>query len=226
MRVNPTFTGFDEFASSGDKTEPSAGLKASGYLPLEILPAQHFNWLMNRASKGVGESQTYIDNINKELNSVLTQEGLSPDNSTNQLLAALNAGFRDTKINGTSDLNNISVTGSYQFSASTTNAPSTSAGLLFHIQWPAANAAIQLAFGVVASTSWIRGRTSGVWGSWFKLWNENNDDTLVQTSGNQTIAGNKTLSGITTLSGGSVIEVRTSDPSTPAVGRIWLRSDL
>jgi len=177
MRTNPVFTGFDEFASAGDKTEPSSALKASGFLPLEMLPAQIFNWLLNRASKGVVETETYVDNINKELNGLLTAASLSPDNSTTQVLAALYALVRDTKANGTADLDNISVTGAYQFSASTTNAPSTSAGLLLHIQWPSTTAAIQLAFGVVTPHSWIRGQTGGVWGSWNKLWQAANDGT-------------------------------------------------
>lgn len=90
MRANPVFTGFDEFASAGDKTEPSSALKASGFLPLEMLPAQIANWLWNRSSKGVTESQLYIDNINKELNNILTSVGASPNNGTSQVVAAIN----------------------------------------------------------------------------------------------------------------------------------------
>lgn len=98
MRVNPTFTGFEEFCTAGDKTEPSVGLKSSGYLPLEMLPAQHFNWLINRASKGVSESQLYVDNINKELNTLLTKAGISPNNGTDQIDAAILALYNEYDI--------------------------------------------------------------------------------------------------------------------------------
>lgn len=113
MRINPTFTGFEEFCTAGDKTEPSSGLKASGYLPLEMLPAQHFNWLLNRASKGVTETELYVDNINKELNSVLASAGISPDNSTSQLLSALNLLYGKTAVAVSSSTYTVTEEGVY-----------------------------------------------------------------------------------------------------------------
>lgn len=60
--------------------------------------------------------------------------------------------------------------------------------------------------------------------------------TAVLTSGAQTVAGVKTFSSAPVLSAGAnfsqrqatslVIENRTSDPTSPAVGQIWFRTDL
>ena len=85
MLVNPSFTGMVEFATTGDKSEPGAALLSSGYIPQEILPAEQFNWLMNRASKGVTESESYIDNINKELNALLVNLATTPNSGTTQI---------------------------------------------------------------------------------------------------------------------------------------------
>jgi len=41
-----------------------------------------------------------------------------------------------------------------------------------------------------------------------------------------TVRGDTDLSGVTRTLGGLVIENRTSDPASPATGRIWLRTDL
>lgn len=85
MLVNPSFTGMSEFATTGNKIEPGAALLSSGFIPQEILPAEHFNWLMNRASKGVIEGETYIDNINKELNALLVNLATAPNSGATQI---------------------------------------------------------------------------------------------------------------------------------------------
>jgi hypothetical protein len=41
-----------------------------------------------------------------------------------------------------------------------------------------------------------------------------------------TVYGDVTTEGITTAKGGFQLETRTTDPTSPAVGRMWLRSDL
>lgn len=38
--------------------------------------------------------------------------------------------------------------------------------------------------------------------------------------------GNALIKGVLTAEGGLVIEARTSDPASPASGRMWLRTDL
>lgn len=40
------------------------------------------------------------------------------------------------------------------------------------------------------------------------------------------LTSNQTINGVKNFAGGLVVEVRTSDPSSPAAGRMWLRSDI
>lgn len=66
-----------------------------------------------------------------------------------------------------------------------------------------------LAFGSTGSDNfWFRRQTAGVWGSWAKIWNSGNLD--VDTI-KQAVTG---------------IQVLTADPSSPANGTIWLRSNV
>jgi hypothetical protein len=50
--------------------------------------------------------------------------------------------------------------------------------------------------------------------------------TTQTVGGAKTFSGNMTTSGLLTASGGLVLESRTTDPASPAAGRIWFRSDL
>jgi hypothetical protein len=53
------------------------------------------------------------------------------------------------------------------------------------------------------------------------IWISNNCSTA-----SLNVRGNASVSGVTTTVGGLVIETRTSDPPSPATGRIWIRTDL
>jgi len=44
--------------------------------------------------------------------------------------------------------------------------------------------------------------------------------------GNLTVAFGAVIGGVTQTTGGLIVETRTSDPTSPANGRIWLRTDL
>lgn len=65
--------------------QPSNTDLEQGVAPLETLPAQWWNWLMNQFTTKFNYVRTYVDNIMKEITGVLTLVDLSADDTDSQL---------------------------------------------------------------------------------------------------------------------------------------------
>lgn len=90
--INPQdLIDFPEFANSGDKVQPIAEKYAAGYLPAEVFPAQHANWLFNKASAAVSAINLGLSSVEEELAAIVEAGGGTPDGLDNtQVLAAIN----------------------------------------------------------------------------------------------------------------------------------------
>ena len=72
---------------------------------------------------------------------------------------------------------------------------------------------------------YMRGRYSGSWSNWMRIIAENNSGNVGIGTTNPG-AKLEVKGGEIKATGGLIIETRTSDPSSPQTGRIWLRTDL
>jgi hypothetical protein len=100
MVDTPTPITVDTFCPSGTKTAPSAGTIADGYLPNELLPAEHFNYLLNKITADINATDPATVSAIAELKTLLTAASLTPSSgSTVQVKAALDALYQ-AKANG------------------------------------------------------------------------------------------------------------------------------
>lgn len=85
-------TSFPVWASGSGaaKVEPGAAKYAAGWLEADVVPHEWLNWLFNRASGAVTKHNAGVLSMEKEINSVLTASGQTPDVSDDdQLLDAI-----------------------------------------------------------------------------------------------------------------------------------------
>lgn len=85
-------TAFPVWAASPSaaKVEPGAAKYAAGWLEADVVPHEWLNWLFNRASGAVTKHNAGVLSMEKEINSVLTAGGQTPDVSDDdQLLDAI-----------------------------------------------------------------------------------------------------------------------------------------
>lgn len=71
---------FPEFAGNGTKTPPTDAKRALGYVPSDTFPAENANYLFNKSSRGITQSNMGLLSVEKELNNVLTQAGITTPN--------------------------------------------------------------------------------------------------------------------------------------------------
>ena len=91
MIPSQTLEEFEPFAESGDKVAPVPAKYAQGYLPGEVFPAQHENFLMGKASRCSTQHRAGLRSIEAELNNVVDAGGAEPDDTDDtQVLDAIN----------------------------------------------------------------------------------------------------------------------------------------
>lgn len=91
MIPSQTLEEFEPFAELGDKVAPVPAKYAQGYLPGEVFPAQHENFLMGKASRCSTQHRAGIRSIEAELNNVVDAGGAEPDDTDDtQVLDAIN----------------------------------------------------------------------------------------------------------------------------------------
>lgn len=90
MIPNQTITDYPVFGDSATKVKPDDPKYSSGFIPGDLLPAEWHNWLLYRGSKSQEEIKNGLLSAEAEINTVLTSEGITPDQSqTDQLLKAI-----------------------------------------------------------------------------------------------------------------------------------------
>lgn len=90
MISNQSLIDFPEFANNGNKSAPEKAKYAQGFVPADVLPAEWTNYFFNGATKGITDLNAGVSSIEAEINNVLADRGILPDQTaTNQLLLAL-----------------------------------------------------------------------------------------------------------------------------------------
>ena len=109
---------FPEFAGNGTKTPPTDAKRALGYVPSDTFPAEQANWLFNKSSKGVSRGNMGILAMEKELNTIITENGGSPDQTKdNQVYQAID-GMVTTMGNTKAPTNHASANNTYGLGSS------------------------------------------------------------------------------------------------------------
>ena len=84
-------TQFPVWGANATKVEPNAAKYAGGWQEADVIPHEWLNWLLNRASQAVTKHNAGVQSMEKEIISVLTASGQTPDSSEDdQLLDAIN----------------------------------------------------------------------------------------------------------------------------------------
>jgi len=87
-----TFVDVPLFGDASDRIKPSDIVYSEGYIPNQLLPAEHFNWFVNRLTNNGLEEQSGLNSVLAELKLLLTTASITPDHAlTNQVKAALDA---------------------------------------------------------------------------------------------------------------------------------------
>lgn len=90
MIPQQTLESYPVFSDNGTKVKPDDAKYAAGWAQADVVPAEWLNWFFNKNSKGITLLNAGVDSIEKEIISVLTEYGISPDDTkTNQLLTAI-----------------------------------------------------------------------------------------------------------------------------------------
>lgn len=90
MIPEQTFIDFPVFANTGSKVQPEEAKYSGGYVPADVLPAQHANWLFNKASAGIQELNAFSESAGNELRNVVSAGGGTPaEGTSNQVITAI-----------------------------------------------------------------------------------------------------------------------------------------
>lgn len=85
-----TLVNFPIFADGGSKVPPEEAKYSEGYVPADVLPAQHANWFFNKTSDAITELNSYAQSAGAELRNIVTAGGASPSaESDNQVITAI-----------------------------------------------------------------------------------------------------------------------------------------
>lgn len=91
MIATQTFISYPEFSDNGTNIKPEAAKYSNGYVPSEVLPAEHLNYFLNGATKGVTDLNAGVSSIEAELNNVLAAGGETPNSGNNsQVINSIN----------------------------------------------------------------------------------------------------------------------------------------
>jgi hypothetical protein len=83
-------TAYPTFGDNSARVQPDAGKYAAGFQPGDVVPAEWFNWLLNRGSSATTKLNAGTLSMEQEINNVLSAGNQVPDATvTNQLLTAI-----------------------------------------------------------------------------------------------------------------------------------------
>ncbi len=90
MIQNQIFEGFPIFGDNSSMSQPEAAIYANGFAPADVLPAEYYNWLTYKASKGITDLNKGVVSMEAELNNVVSAGGQEPsENTNNQIITAI-----------------------------------------------------------------------------------------------------------------------------------------
>lgn len=150
MIQNQTFEGFPIFGDNSSRSQPEAAIYANGFAPADVLPAEYYNWLTYKASKGITDLNKGVVSMEAELNNVVSAGGQEPsENTNNQIITAIRYLINQAKAEAILEAHPI---GSLYWSSKDTN-PST----LFGGTWTP----IKDKFVLAAGDTYANGATGG-----------------------------------------------------------------
>lgn len=79
MIAPQTFNNYPEFGSQAIKCKPGDAKYSNGFIPGEVFPAEYVNWFFSGATLGVTGAQAGLSSIERELQTLLSCAGKSPD---------------------------------------------------------------------------------------------------------------------------------------------------
>ena len=89
MIPTQNFIEYPEFGDNSTKIKPDGAKYAAGFQPAEVLPAEYLNWFLAGATQGVTDLNTGLSSVEAELNAILTAAGEIPNNTSGQVLSAI-----------------------------------------------------------------------------------------------------------------------------------------
>lgn len=89
MIPTQNLTDYPEFGDNSIKIKPDGAKYSAGFQPAEVLPAEYLNWFLAGATKGITDLNTGISSVEAELNAILTAAGEIPNNTSGQVLSAI-----------------------------------------------------------------------------------------------------------------------------------------
>ena len=150
MISTQTFISYPEFSDNGTNIKPEAAKYSNGYVPSEVLPAEHLNYFLNGATKGVTDLNAGVSSIEAELNNVVTAGGETPNvNNNSQVINAINYLINKAKTEAILEAHPV---GSLYWSSQNTNP-----GSLFGGTWTQ----IKDKFILAAGDTYSNGATGG-----------------------------------------------------------------
>lgn len=89
MIPTQNFIEYPEFGDNSTKIKPDGAKYSAGFQPAEVLPAEYLNWFLAGATQGVTDLNTGLSSVEAELNAILTAAGEIPNNTSGQVLSAI-----------------------------------------------------------------------------------------------------------------------------------------
>ncbi len=175
------------FGTGASLVEPPSGTYSTGYVPGQSFPAQHENWFMNYLSSDDIMTQNAYTNTLEELNTVLSNAGITPSSgATNQLYTAFTNGSLNLNLLGATlgadqlslnyalatgtDLNTVTNTGFYSVVNPVNGPPGSATSTCFLTVSNVSGGvykkhSIDVMGASGAYTRWERGYNTS-WGTW------------------------------------------------------------
>ena len=93
-------TPYPTFGDNSSRVQPDQAKYAAGFQPGDVVPAEWFNWLLNRGSSATTKLNAGTLSMEQEINNVLTAGDQTPDATvTNQLITAINYIINQVRLN-------------------------------------------------------------------------------------------------------------------------------
>lgn len=86
MIPEQTLLGFPLFGDNATKVEPDNNKKSNGWQQGDVVPAEWMNWAWYHNSKGISDLNDGVASVEREVNNVLNEAGITPSASANNQL--------------------------------------------------------------------------------------------------------------------------------------------